>query len=228
MVTVHLLTVLLASLAVIMSMAGFSGSTIHRSVIRRWARWVTATSFIRVHATGLERIDPRGGPYIVVMNHQSLLDIPIVVAVLPLQLRFIGKIELSVIPIFGAAARRCGHIFIDRKDHEGSIDVLREATGRIFDERISIVVAPEGTRSPDGLLLPFKKGAFVTAISLGVPVLPVVVRGTRDAVPKGKLGSFGGDVDVIVEEPISTAGMVYDDRDMLSQQVRKMMERHLR
>lgn len=228
MITVNLLTVIMASIAVLMSLCGVSGHTVHRTIIRRWARWAIHLSFVRVRRTGLERINPPEGPFVVVMNHQSLLDVPVVVANLPLQLRFIGKMELAKIPFFGAAAKRCGHIFIDRKDHDRSIAALRELSSRISASRISIVIAAEGTRSEDGKLLPFKKGAFVTAINLGLPVLPVVIRGSRVAVPKGELGSVGGIVDLIIEDPIPTAGMTYEDRGELMDLVRERMEMHLK
>ena len=227
MVLVNLLTGILGSVGVLMSVIGFRSDTIHRTIIRRWARWALVLSGIRVHVTGLDRIDPPDGPFVVVMNHQSLLDVPVIIASLPLQLRLIGKVELSKIPIFGAIARRGGHFFLDRRDHENSVSALKAAASEVLDRKVSLVIAPEGTRSTDGMLLPFKKGAFVIAITMGLNVLPVIIRGTRDALPKGRLGSIGGNVYLTVEEPVSTAGMSYDDRDRLMELVWGRMERHL-
>jgi len=161
------------------------------------------------------------------MNHQSQLDIPVLVHAVPLQLRFVGKKELMKIPVFGRAVIRMGHVLIDRKDRENSLagfDTLAEEISRLG---VSVVVAPEGTRSADGRLLPLKKGAFVMAIDLGLSILPVTIRGTRKAMPKGDVTSIGGDVEVIIDSPIPTSNMSYDDRLQLMADVQGIIERNL-
>lgn len=178
---------------------------------------------VRVHVRGLEHL--ASGPYIFAPNHQSHFDIAALLGYLPGTVRFAAKREMFAEPILGAVLRTMGMVPVDRDDSPASIERLN----RLKLDGFSLVMFPEGTRSPDGQLLPFKKGAFVAAIQLGVPIVPVVCKGTTRIMPKGKyLSILPGEAEVVVLEPIPTAGMAYDDRDALRDEVRRRIEAELR
>jgi 1-acyl-sn-glycerol-3-phosphate acyltransferase len=170
------------------------------------------------HVEGLEKLDPNQ-PYVYVCNHQSHVDPPTCMASLPGHLRFVGKKSLFHVPLFGGALRRAGHIPIDRGDSAGSTDKLNENL-EALKTRISIVLFPEGTRSDDGKLGPFKKGAAVMAIQAQVPVVPMAIAGTRYILPKGFNAIHGGVVRLRIGKPIPTVGMTHDDRDKLTVKMR--------
>jgi len=175
---------------------------------------------VRVRVRGLEHFPL--GPCVVTPNHQSHFDIAALLGYLPGNNRFAAKKQLFQEPILGAVMATLGMIPIDRDDTEASIERLRAL-------RQSIIIFPEGTRSQDGRLLPFKKGAFVAAIELGVPVVPVVCKGTAEIMPKGGyLSILPGDVEIVVLEPVATSGMGYDDRERLSALVRQRIDTELR
>ena len=166
--------------------AGFlSRSDRFPSGIMRW--W--GKNFIRiggweVRVGGLEHL-PSGGA-ILVANHQSLVDIPLVIAAVPREVRFLAKRELGRIPLFGYAMRKAGNLFIDREDPRDAVHLVRDATQR-FDRGQVVVIFPEGTRSRDGAVGEFKPGAFYLARKKGVPLLPVLLDGGRTALPRGSL-----------------------------------------
>jgi len=174
------------------------------------ARVLARVCGVRVRLSGLDKLG--GGPYIFTPNHQSHFDIAALLGYLPGNNRFAAKKELFREPVLGLVLRTMGMVPIDRGDSEESIRRLR----RIGDDGCSTIIFPEGTRSPDGRLQPFKKGAFVAAIELGMPIVPIVCHGTHEVMPKGRyLSILPGDVVVKVLEPISTEGMTYEDRDRL-------------
>jgi len=227
LILVFPITMFLSGVAVLACVFDPGGLKVYRYVVRPWARLILFITGVRVRTSGAENIIQGEGPYVVVMNHQSQLDIPVLVYAVPLQLRFAGKRELMKIPVFGKAVIRMGHVLIDRKDREHSLsgfDILGEGAGSLG---VSAVVAPEGTRSSDGNLLPFKKGAFVMAIDLGLPILPVTIKDTMNAMPKGSITSKGGEVKVVIGRPILTSDMSYDDRVALMTDVHEIIERNL-
>jgi 1-acyl-sn-glycerol-3-phosphate acyltransferase len=177
---------------------------------------------VRVRMRGLERLDP-AQVYVFAPNHQSHLDILCLLGWLPGATRFAAKASLWKHRVVGGVLDTLGMVPIDREDPAKAIDALRRAEG----ERQSIVVFPEGTRSRTGQLLPFKMGAFVLAINAGLPVVPVVCRGTRRLMPRGsRLTVVPGEVEFVVEDPIPTTGLRYDDREALAARVRAAIERH--
>lgn len=186
------------------------------------ARTLEAMLGVRVQVTGLERLEP-GASYVFAPNHQSHLDILALLGHLPGATRFAAKRSLWRHPVVGAVLDSLGMIPIDRENTADAIAAMNQ----VRSGHDSIVVFPEGTRSRDGRLQPFKKGAFVTAIRLGLPVVPVCCRGTRRLMPKGsRLTVLPGDVELVIEQPIPTAGLGFDDRDRLATQVRAAIERH--
>ena len=185
---------------------------------RAWALTLLAGMGVERHVEGLENLDARQ-PYVYVCNHQSHVDPPTCMVSLPGHLRFVGKKSLFQVPLFGGALRRAGHIPIDRGDSANATDKLNQNL-EALRTRISIVLFPEGTRSDDGVLGPFKKGAAVMAIQAQVPVVPLAIAGTRYILPKGLNAIHGGVVRLRVGQPIPTAGMTLDDRGPLTDRLR--------
>jgi 1-acyl-sn-glycerol-3-phosphate acyltransferase len=134
---------------------------------------------------------------------------------LPVRYRFVAKKELQRIPVFGRAWTRCGHVSVDRGDREAAVGSLDRAWKEVRDENLTMVLFPEGTRSPDGELRPFKKGAFVLAIQARAPVVPVGITGSRKIMAKGASVIRPGTVRIRVGRPIPTEGLSILDRDRL-------------
>lgn len=153
--------------------------------LRSWAARVLWRVDAEVVVDGLEHLSEAPGPFVVVSNHQSLYDIPVIYAALPLPLRMAAKAELFEIPLWGQALRASNFVLIDRKNPERAHAALREAGERMRATGTSLYVAPEGTRSSDGSLARFKSGAFRMAEVMGLPVMPVAISGTYQMHRKG-------------------------------------------
>ena len=185
-------------------------------IARNWSRGILWAAGVKVRVEGTENFR-EGGAQIVVSNHESWFDVFALLAELPVSTRFVAKKELEKIPLFGRAWTSCGHISVDRSDRKAAIESLNVAGQQIRDRGLTIVMFPEGTRSPDGRLQKFKKGAFVLGIQAGVPVVPVAVTGTRPIMPKGSFRIRKGEVKITVGEPIPVEGLVHADRERLAQ-----------
>jgi 1-acyl-sn-glycerol-3-phosphate acyltransferase len=136
----------------------------------------------------------------------------------------VGKQELTAVPVFGPAWQACGNIPIDRRDHDAAVRSLDRAGALLRRDGGVIIMFPEGTRSPDGAMLPFKKGAFVLALKLGVPVIPVGLSGSRAVLPKGRWRVRPGTIRVRIGEPIPVDGLGEGDRDALLARTRTVVE----
>ncbi|PLX75823.1 MAG: 1-acyl-sn-glycerol-3-phosphate acyltransferase [Desulfuromonas sp.] len=204
-----------ATLVILTSLVG-TADRVH-SIATFWGRTAFRVAGGRVETEGEENIPP-DRPVIFISNHQSNFDIPTLYAGLPVQFRWLAKQELFDIPVFGLAMKRSGYIPVDRSDNRKSMISMKHAADRIR-QGTSVVVFPEGTRSPDGKLLPFKKGGFMLALKSGVPVVPVAIIGSRDLCPKGSLRIRGGTIRVRFFEPIETADLTNRDRDDLIDRV---------
>jgi 1-acyl-sn-glycerol-3-phosphate acyltransferase len=177
---------------------------------------------VRVHIRGLEHLG--AGPYMFTPNHQSNFDIAALLGYLPGNNRFAAKKEMFDEPILGAVLRTMGMIPIDRTNPLEAIQMLNQLNA----DGYSTIIFPEGTRSRDGNLLEFKKGPFVAAIHLGVPIVPVVCKGTRRVMPKGGyLSIVPGDVELVILPPIATTALVYEDRNGLLERVRTSIAEEL-
>jgi len=152
-------------------------------------------------------------------NHQSNFDIPVLLSHLNVQFRWLAKAELFHIPLFGVAMKRAGYISIDRKDRVSAIQSLQRAA-EIIRDGVSVMIFPEGTRSRDGRIQPFKKGGFVLAIDSGAAIVPVVLHGTGHIMPKERLRILPGDVLIEIHEPIETSGYTQKNKDDLMKKVR--------
>lgn len=182
---------------------------------RRWSRLLLRCAGVEVKFENPEIVDP-GRPQILVANHSSWFDVLALTAYLPGRYLFVAKKELEKVPIFGTAVRVCGHIFIDRHDRNRAVESLATARKRLEAENPTVIMFPEGTRSPTGVLQPFKKGAFVLAIQTGVEVVPAFIDGARDVMRKGSLLIHPGSITVRFGEPIAVEGLALEDRNELT------------
>jgi 1-acyl-sn-glycerol-3-phosphate acyltransferase len=187
---------------------------------RWWARAIARSAGMRVVTHGREAVDP-DAPHIYVANHVSIMDIPAILHSVP-DHGFVAKRELSKVPLFGPAARAAGVVYIDRENRKSAFAAYEEAADKVRAGR-SVIVFPEGTRGATYGLRPFKKGPFVLAIRSGVPIIPVIIHGTIEVTPNGRLDVTPGTVNVHLLDPIPTAGLTYDDRNALADRVRASM-----
>lgn len=165
-----------------------------------WARMILAVSGVKVRVEGLANLEA-GKSYIFAANHQSQFDIFCLQGYFPWDFRWLAKKELFQIPIFGPALRRSGNIPVDRDSGRRAMQSLAEAAERIKGGT-SVVIFPEGTRSADGTLLPFKAGGMVIAIKAGVGVVPMAICGSRHVLPKGSLVPRSGEVVIRLGPPV--------------------------
>ena len=193
---------------------------------RLWTWMVLHTGGISVAVDGLQNLDPRRS-YIFMVNHQSNMDIPVLVRALSdFQLRLIAKRELFWIPFFGWALWATKHIVVDRGDRAGALETLKRAQERI-EEGVSVVVFPEGTRSPDGNLLPFKRGGFLLAAKSKTPVVAVTINGSGKVLPKNDWRVRGGTVNVIISPPLTTENYRPGNLRALSTEVEQRIKKNL-
>ena len=180
-----------------------SGNWIHR-LGRLWARIIIRTSGVKIEVQGHGHI-PMGTPVVFACNHASQFDIPIVHEALPVQFRFVVKKELFKIPLFGFALHHAGYIPIDRSGGKAALRSLQEAAERV-KKGTPIVIFPEGTRSPDGRLMPFKVGGILIAIKAGCPIVPVAINGSHKVLPKGSIRVRPGRIRMTFGLPVQTVG----------------------
>lgn len=187
------------------------------AVGRLWSRHLLALGGVKATVNGLEKIKPKQ-KYIVVSNHQSHLDISTLMVNLPLQLVFIAKKELFAIPFFGWGIKALGHIAINRDSARSARECILAASQVIKTKaKISLVIFPEGTRSPDGRVHEFKQGSFALALATGLPVLPVAITGTYQALPKTSLLVKPAPVTIQVGEVIVPTPADKHNKERLAQ-----------
>ena len=211
-------TIVLGTLSILSSLWDRSGDFGHRCA-RTWSSLILKTTGVRVSVRGLDRLDPQRS-YVLAVNHQSIYDIPILFASLPMQLRIVAKASLGSFPFLGWHLQRTGHLLVDRKNP--GADIV-EKMKRLVGESHSLIVFPEGTRSVDGRVGRFKKGSFVVAIDAQLPIVPVSVAGSRHVMGKGQLTVRPGDVRVTIHEPIPTAGVTRQQVIEFGNQVRDVV-----
>jgi 1-acyl-sn-glycerol-3-phosphate acyltransferase len=219
-----LLTAVFAVIAVLL-VAVASPRQVARLTGVPWARTLARLIPMRVRVEGREHLDPQRS-YVLVSNHQSQSDVLVLYGWLGVDFKWVMKQELRRVPGIGVACDRLGHIFIDRSDHAAALATLAAAREKIVDGT-SVIFFPEGTRSRNGQLLPFKKGAFRMALDLGLPILPLTVAGTRDVLPAGTSDLLPGSVRLVIHRPVEVAGLVESDCATLCEQVRELIGRGL-
>jgi 1-acyl-sn-glycerol-3-phosphate acyltransferase len=217
------ITIALSSVVVLCALFRIRGK-IYDWAARFWSQWMLFVSGVRVRLEGFENA-LADRPRIFASNHQSWFDVFALAAKLPGPYRFVAKRELAKIPIFGQAWQAAGHICVDRGDRQSAIGSLEEAGARLRRENSAVVIFPEGTRSPTGELLPFKKGAFMLALHTGVDIIPIGIAGSRNILRKRDWRVRPGEIIVRVGKPIPTAQYSVEQRDALIARVRAEIER---
>jgi len=187
-----------------------------------WARFNSFFTPMFVKVKGTENIDKKQS-YVIVANHQSQYDIFVLYGWLPVDFKWVMKMELRGVPVLGYSCYRIGHVFIDRSNSEAAIQQIKDARDRI-KEGTSIVFFPEGHRSSDGRLLPFKKGAFNFALESGFPILPVTIKGTGKILPSNSTALFPGKAELIIHKPLPVNGYSRDNIHLLMEESRRLIE----
>jgi 1-acyl-sn-glycerol-3-phosphate acyltransferase len=187
------------SLATLVAERLFRGAAPGR-VMGWWGRAFLRLGGFRVRVEGTGELPPGGA--VLVANHQSLVDIPLLLSAFRRPVKFLAKRELREIPLFGRAMQAAGNIFVDREDPRDAVRMLQEAAARVRGGDL-LVVFPEGTRSADGSIGEFKPGAFFLAQRSGAPVVPVYIDGGNRALPKGSLRFRPADLLVRVLPPLT-------------------------
>jgi 1-acyl-sn-glycerol-3-phosphate acyltransferase len=216
---IALYTIVLGSLSIASSLFQKTGYFAHWCA-RTWSRLILATTGVRVDVVGLDRLEP-GRTYVFVANHQSIYDIPILFWSLPYQLRIIAKQSLGSFPFLGWHLRRTGHMLVDRRRPDKT--KIFGWASRLTANGLSLIVFPEGTRSRDGRVAPFKGGSFYLALETGLPVVPLSLVGSRHVMLKGRLATYPGRVKLVVHDPIDTRTCVGVDARQFGERVRRVI-----
>lgn len=211
------LTFVFALSAIIFTLFDATGRYYHAHA-KIWGRLGLRLAGVRLAVTGLEKV-PAAGPVIFMSNHQGNFDILALLMAIPRQFAWIAKEELFAIPVFGYSLRRGGNIPLDRGDSRRALKSIDAAATKIRNGQC-VMIFPEGTRSPDGALLPFKKGGFLLAVRAGVPVVPVSINGSARVNPCKRIELYPGTITVRFGDPISTAEKGGAQREQLMGQVR--------
>jgi 1-acyl-sn-glycerol-3-phosphate acyltransferase len=213
-----LITIPFSILTIIFSIIDDQGIVPHK-VAGLWGRCILLGSRIKVNVKGLSNIDPTK-PYIYMSNHQSNFDIPVILGFLDVQFRWLAKAELFKIPVFGYAMARAGYISIDRSNRKSAFRSLKKAAA-IIRSGVSVLIFPEGTRSRDGKLQPFKKGGFVLSLQAGVPIVPVLITGTYAIMSKKGLHIIPGTVELEIGKPIDVSAYTMKTKGDLMRKVKE-------
>jgi 1-acyl-sn-glycerol-3-phosphate acyltransferase len=215
---IALATALMGTVSLLVSLFDSTGRAQH-SVARGWSRMLLAIGGVKVRVEGLEKIHGLTS-CVLVSDHMSLMDTPVVLAFIPLQFRFLAKKGLFKIPFIGYHLHRAGHIPVHRGNARASLKTMAEAAQIVRDREVSVLVFPEGGRSP-GPLREFKEGAAYIAIKSGAPAVPVGISGTREVLPMGSVVVRGGEARLRIGDPIPTKGLTLHDRGALTAQLRE-------
>ena len=191
-----------------------------------WGKAALLANWVKVKIEGMGHLNGKG-PYIFMSNHQGSYDIFALLGHLPYQFKWLAKKELFSIPFFGWAMAAVGYVSIDRGGTRDTVEAMNEAAQKIRDG-MSVAIFPEGSRSPDGSIQPFKKGGFTLAIKSKVPIVPVAISGSRDIMPKDKLTTAPGEIRILVGHPIETENCALKDRELLMKKVRETISKNFK
>jgi 1-acyl-sn-glycerol-3-phosphate acyltransferase len=211
-------TALIAITVTILTWLG-AGAWADKYVARLWGRFILWITFVRVKIHQQHRID-KGQSYVIVANHQSIYDILVVYGYLPLVFKWVMKIELRKTPFIGFTCHLMGHIFVDRKNRRAAVKTMQQA-GKKLTGGTSVFFFPEGTRNQGENLMPFKKGAFKMSESLGLPILPLTIKGASQVMPTNSFRILPGTITLIFHEPISPETIKQQSTENLINQVRQ-------
>ncbi|HTG80384.1 MAG TPA: lysophospholipid acyltransferase family protein [Geobacteraceae bacterium] len=216
------LTFVFALSAIICSLFDRSGALYHRHA-RGWSRVALWLAGVRLEVVGAEKV-PHGTPVIFMSNHQGNFDILALFHAIPQRFSWIAKEELFKIPVFGHSMARAGYIPLNRGgDGRRALKSVEAAAAAIRGGR-SVVIFPEGTRTADGELLPFKKGGFLLACKAGVPIVPLTINGSMQINPKNRIELYPGTIRIVFADPILTSGDASKERERLMAEVRQAID----
>lgn len=191
---------------------------------RLWGRIALLANGVKVKVEGLEKIKGKG-PFIFMSNHQGSYDIFALLGYLPFHFKWLAKKELFSIPFLGWTMSAAGYIRLDRQGTRETVEAMNQAAQRIRDG-MSVVLFPEGSRSPDGLIQPFKKGGFTLAMKSKVPIVPLSIAGSREIMPKDRLTASAGEIRIRVGDPIETEPYSIRDRTVLMERVSETIKKN--
>ena len=210
-----------ATIGIIFSFFDWSGRPI-AWVAKQWSKLLLFISGIPYTVNGLDHLDP-DQQYVFTANHESAFDILLVYAALPHKLVFLAKTELKKIPFLGWAMVLGKHIFVDRKNHKAALVSMDIAKDSLKKYPRSIMIFPEGTRSLDGQMKPFKRGGTVLAIETGLPIVPVAICGTFDVIKKGSFNIHPKMIGLVIGHPVPTTGLSIEDRNTVTETLRQQV-----
>ncbi|HET7746716.1 MAG TPA: lysophospholipid acyltransferase family protein [Vicinamibacteria bacterium] len=218
------LVFLAVSIAVLSPVALLLGTLAgHPRPMHRLARWIMSNTLrlagVRVEVAGLEKLGADPKNTLIVANHASHLDPPAVYVGLGVDIQALAKNDVFRVPLMGAVLRRAGCVPIERGDKRRSSAAI-DALAAALEGGGTVMVFPEGTRSPDGSLQPFKRGVFVAAIAAGSRVVPVALEGTYALLPRHRRSIRPGTVKITVLDPVAAQDYSYDQREGLADLVR--------
>jgi len=191
-----------------------------------WSRLNSYVTPMLVKVIGREKIDAKQS-YVIVANHQSHYDIFVIYGWMPADFRWVMKMELRKVPFLGYSCYRIGHVFIDRSHPDRAKASINEAKDRIKGGT-SIMFFPEGTRSMDGEIHDFKKGAFKFALDMELPILPVTIVGSRNVLPAKTMKLFPGRAKLVIHDPIDIGAYSEETMEELMDTARRRIEQGLR
>ncbi len=215
------ITIILGSLSILLATV-FNARVGMKLAGSPWAKLNCIAALVFVKVKNKKNIHP-GQSYVVVANHQSLFDILVLVGWLNIDLRWVAKASLKKVPMFGIASVKMDHIFIDRSNPHFALETLDNAKKKIVNGT-SVMFFPEGTRSRDGNLKEFKSGAFKMALDLGIPVLPITIRGTGNILPVGTMDLVPGHAEIVIHPPINVHKYSHDSILDLIQETRTVIK----
>ena len=215
------MTIVCALLVLVIVIFNDTAPVIDR-IIQVWSRSWLFASGTQLTVEGQEHIDPNRS-YVVVSNHLSTLDIMSCFLATELPIRFLAKKELFKIPILAQGMRAVGIIEVDRQARGAIHATVNRQAKELIAKKRSLIIYPEGTRPRDGVMKPFKKGAFTMAITGGLPVLPMAIHGTYEAAPSEQPWFFGGPVHVVIDPPIETESLTSANTGELRDRARQVI-----
>lgn len=218
-------TVFMGTISLLTSFFDPDGRRQH-AISRNWAKQLLWFAGIRLRVRGLEHVKP-GQHFVFAGNHLSLYDTPVVLATIPRQFLFLVNIKYVKLPFLGTHLRRSGHFAVDPDDTRSSLKVLTDAARRIQERGLSVLLFPEGRRSPGGLQ-EFKEGVAYIAIKSGAPVVPFALKGTREVLPIGSVHVKGGPVEFLLGEPIDPSNYTLKQREEFTALLRERIEALMR
>jgi len=196
----------------------FTKGKILNKIVKSWARIIFFSARVKIKIIGLENLNSLKN-YIFAANHSSSLDIPLMLGYIPFWIVPISKIELKWIPFLGWAMQMAGHVFVDRRNHENAMESISDIKESLIKTPRSILLFPEGSRTSDGNIKPFKSGGLSLGISTGIPIAPVAIIGTFESLGKGSTLFKNNLLTVNIGSPIDTKEYIENDRKILSKLV---------